>query len=130
MSWMEQLIAALNGYDLTYKEKAKLVVEAIENGLSQQKQFSAADVSHYLEFDCARHLRMLARAGFLQVVPARKAEPVLERQKAVLSPVRGPGRPFNRSPRSWDNSNSGGWVFVRPGWSSPFEALEVVADRR
>jgi hypothetical protein len=84
---MEQLIAALNGYDPSYKEKAKLVAEAIDDGLSKQKQFSAVNVNRYLEFDCARHLRMLARAGFLQVVPGREEKP-----PGMPTPILSPGR--------------------------------------
>lgn len=67
---MEQL-ATLNGYDPEYKDKVKLAVEAI-NELSKQQQFSAADVNRHLEFDCARHLRLLARSGFLEMVPGRE----------------------------------------------------------
>jgi hypothetical protein len=73
---MEQLIAALNGYDPNYKQKVKLVVETVENELSKQKQFSSDDIGRYLEFDCARHLRLLARSGFLEVV-SEKGEKVI-----------------------------------------------------
>jgi hypothetical protein len=47
----------------------KLAVEAINE---LPKQFSAADVNRHLEFDCARHLRLLARSGFLEMVPGRE----------------------------------------------------------
>jgi hypothetical protein len=73
---MEQLIAALNGYDPNYKQKVKLVVETVENELSKQKQFSAVNVNRYLEFDGARDLRLLARSGFLEVV-SEKGEKVI-----------------------------------------------------
>ena len=41
---MEQLVATIKGYDPTYTDKVKLLVEAIEHGLSTRKQFSFADV--------------------------------------------------------------------------------------
>jgi hypothetical protein len=77
---MEQLISALNGYDPNYKAKVKLVVETIENELSKQKQLRATDINRHLEFDCTRHLRMLARAGFIEVVPVKwPAQPEFKR---------------------------------------------------
>ena len=62
---MEQLIATIKGYDPKYTEKVKLLVEAIENGLSKRKQFSFADVNRHLDFDCDRYIRLLGRLGFL-----------------------------------------------------------------
>ena len=62
----------LNGYDPDYKEKVKLAVEAIERELSKRKQFSADDVNRHVEFDCGRHLKLLVRAHFLEVVPGGK----------------------------------------------------------
>jgi hypothetical protein len=82
---MEQLIAALNGYDPNYKQKVKLVVETVENELSKQKQFSSDDIGRYLEFDCTRHLRLLARSGFIQVVSGGK-EKLPRTPKPHLSP--------------------------------------------
>jgi hypothetical protein len=52
------------------------VIETVENELSKQKQFSSDDIGRYLEFDCARHLRLLARSGFLEVV-SEKGEKVI-----------------------------------------------------
>ena len=62
---MEQLVATIKGYDPKYTEKVKLLVEAIENGLSKRKQFSFADVNRHLDFDCNRYIRLLGRLGFL-----------------------------------------------------------------
>ena len=62
---MEQMVRAINQYDPTYTEKVKLVVEAINNELSQRTQFDVTDVNRYLEFDCRRHIRLLCRRGFL-----------------------------------------------------------------
>ncbi len=62
---MEQLVATIKGYDPTYTEKVKLLVEAIENGLSKRKQFSFADVNRHLDFDCDRYIRLLGRLGFV-----------------------------------------------------------------
>ena len=71
---MEQLIAAINGYDPAYKAKVKQVVETINRELSKRKQFRAADVQRYLEFDCDKHIRLLCRRGFLEVVPGEERE--------------------------------------------------------
>ena len=62
---MEQLVATIKGYDPNYTDKVKLLVEAIEHGLSTRKQFSFADVNRHLDFDCNRYIRLLGRLGFL-----------------------------------------------------------------
>jgi|SRR5579872_7058349 len=46
--------------------------------LPRKKQFSIADVNRHLEFDCARHLRLLARSGFLEMVPGREEKGLSE----------------------------------------------------
>ena len=69
---MAQLAATIKGYDPTYTEKVKLLVEAIQNELSTRKQFSFADVNRHLDFDCDRYLRMLGRRGFLSPVKGEK----------------------------------------------------------
>ena len=84
---MEQLISALNGYDPRYKDKVKRVVETINNELRKQKQFSAADVSRHLEFDGTRHLRLLARAGFLEVVSEQEQKAVRYLRLEAWPPV-------------------------------------------
>jgi hypothetical protein len=66
---MEQLIATINGYDPTYKIKVRQVVEVLNRELPKRKQFRAADVQRYLDFDCSKHIRLLCRRGFLEVVP-------------------------------------------------------------
>jgi hypothetical protein len=66
---MSQLIETLQGYDPDYKIKIQRVTGVIQRELRRQKQFGADDVNGDLEFDCARHLRVLARGGFLEVVP-------------------------------------------------------------
>ena len=63
---MEQMVATIKGYDPTYTDKVKLVVEAIENELFKRKQFSFADVNRHLDFDCNRYIRMLGRNGYLR----------------------------------------------------------------
>jgi hypothetical protein len=70
---MAQLVATIKGYDPTYTDKVKLLVEAINHGLSQRKQFSFVDVNRHLDFDCNRYIRLLGRMGFLQSVPQRPA---------------------------------------------------------
>ena len=62
----EQLLRAIRGYDPGYKAKVKLVVEAINEGLSKRRQFTAADVNRHLDIDSSRYLRLLVRVGFLQ----------------------------------------------------------------
>ena len=69
---MAQLMATIKGYDPTYTEKVKLLVEAIENGLSKREQFSFADVNGHLDFDCNRCIRLLGRLGFLSSVKEGK----------------------------------------------------------
>jgi hypothetical protein len=62
---MEQLVATIKGYDPKYTDKVKLLVEAIEHGLSKRKQFSFANVNRHLDFDCNRYIRLLGRLGFV-----------------------------------------------------------------
>jgi hypothetical protein len=56
---MEQLVAAIHGYDPCYKAKVKKVVEVIGNELPKWKRFRVIDVRRHLEFDCNKHLRLL-----------------------------------------------------------------------
>lgn len=60
-----QLVEAIGKYDPDYTRKVKGVVEVIDNELREQERFTAVDVGRYLEFDCARDLRLLCRRGFL-----------------------------------------------------------------
>jgi hypothetical protein len=69
---MALLVATIKGYDPTYTEKVKRLVEVIENGLSTRKQFSFADVNRHLDFDCNRPIRLLGRLGFLRPVQEGK----------------------------------------------------------
>ena len=70
---MEQLIATINKYDPFYTEKVKRVVEVIEHELrARKKQFSAADLNRYLDFDTHRHLRMLCRRWLPLRIPAEE----------------------------------------------------------
>jgi hypothetical protein len=50
------------------------------------KQFSAADVNRHLEFDCARHLRLLSRGGFLEAVPRGTEKGVSEYTRLAAWP--------------------------------------------
>jgi len=72
---MEQLVAAINGYDPCYKAKVKQVIEVIDRELSKRKQFRVIDVRRRLEFDCDKHVRLLCRRGFLEVVPGGEGDP-------------------------------------------------------
>ena len=81
---MAQLVATIKGYDPTYTEKVKRLVEVIEHELSTRKQFSFADVNRHLDFDCNRYIRLLGRLGFLRSAPQRPAW-----SKRSSSPLRG-----------------------------------------
>ena len=83
---MEQLVAAINGYDPCYKAKVKKVIEVINSELSKRKQFRALDVRRHLEFDCDKHLRLLCRRGFLEVVPAGEGDEGARFQRLVWPP--------------------------------------------
>jgi hypothetical protein len=63
---MERLVTAVKGYDPTYKDKVRLVVETIDNELSKRRVFSAADINRSLDIDRSRYLRLLGRVGVLQ----------------------------------------------------------------
>ena len=86
---MGHLVATIKGYDPTYTEKVKLLVEVIQNELSQRKQFSFADVNAHLDFDCNRYIRLLGRLGFLSSVPQR---PVWSKRSSSPGPLPGPPR--------------------------------------
>jgi hypothetical protein len=62
---MAQLIRAVAKYDPAYTEKVKLVVEAINEKLSQCEQLCLADVGRHVGFDCHRYMRLLCRRGYL-----------------------------------------------------------------
>jgi hypothetical protein len=62
---MAQLIRAIAKYDPAYTEKVKLVVEAINENLSQCEQLCLADVNRHVDFDCHRYIRLLCRRGYL-----------------------------------------------------------------
>jgi len=68
---MEQFLVAAARYDPDYAQKVKLVMEAIDRELSKSKRIRTVDVNRYLEFDADRHLRFLARRGFLQAVKGK-----------------------------------------------------------
>jgi hypothetical protein len=115
---MEHLIAAVNGYDPNYKAKVKLAVEAINHELPKQKQFSAADVNRHLDFDCARHLRLLARAYFLQKVPGRAEKGLPEYRRLAAWPP--PADFFGGTPigaayyiQKWFRYGLQGWITKR-----------------
>lgn len=65
---MEQFLQAAARYDPDYARKVKLVVECIDHELSKSKQVRVVDANRHLEFDSDRHLRFLARRGFLTPV--------------------------------------------------------------
>jgi hypothetical protein len=66
---MAQMIATIKGYDPTYTEKVKRLVEVISNELSKKPQLNFADVNRHLDFDCNRYIRLLGRLGFLSPAP-------------------------------------------------------------
>jgi len=74
---MAHLIAAINRYDPQYTDKVKLVVETINHELSQQQQFSVADVGSHLGIDCSRYIRLLCRKGYLATVAGSGREAIM-----------------------------------------------------
>jgi hypothetical protein len=65
---MQQFLVAAARYDPDYTEKIRLLVECIKHELRKYKQVRVVDAGRHLEFDCDRHLRFLARRGFLTPV--------------------------------------------------------------
>lgn len=67
---MLQLLKAINRYDPDYTLKVKLLTEAINiiTHDSALKQFNVPDFRDHLDFDCYRHLRMLARNSFIEQI--------------------------------------------------------------
>jgi hypothetical protein len=65
---MQQFLMAAAKYDPDYTGKVKQIVECIDHELSRYKQVRVVDVNRHLEFDGDRHLRFLARRGFLTAV--------------------------------------------------------------
>ena len=72
----EWLIYSIKRYDPFYKDKIRLVVNVINKKLAGRKYFETADVNHYLDFDCNRHLHLWRGSrdrrkihGTKQVVP-------------------------------------------------------------
>ena len=86
---MELLVTTIHKYDPDYKEKVKRVVGAIEDELSQRRQFTFADVNRYLDLDCHRYLRLLGRVGFLPRAPSGslRAPPIPTGRSAVAKSV-------------------------------------------
>ena len=68
---MQQFLTAAAKYDPDYTGKIKLVAEVIERELSKYKTIRVVDLNRYLEFDCDRYLRVLARRGLLEAVKAK-----------------------------------------------------------
>jgi hypothetical protein len=72
---MEQLIAAINGYDPCYKAKVKQVVEVIQREFTKQRKFSAAlvglvSLKRYREREQARKEGVAFRRGAAWPPPA------------------------------------------------------------
>lgn len=67
---MLQLLKAINRYDPAYTDKVKLVTEVISTLIEDAplKQFDFPDFRDHMDFDCYRHLRMLARHRFIEQV--------------------------------------------------------------
>jgi hypothetical protein len=91
-----QMVATIKGYDPTYTEKVKRLVEVIQNELSEKSSLNFADVNGHLDFDCNRYIRLLGRLGFLSPAPQR---PGLEHKSLFLpkrsgAPRRGEGPMF------------------------------------
>ena len=68
---MATFLEAVAKYDPAYTEKVKRVVECIEHELSTRKQIHSGELRRHLDLDCDRHLRLLARRGFLAAVKGK-----------------------------------------------------------
>jgi hypothetical protein len=99
---MGHLVATIKGYDPTYTEKVKLLVEIIQNELSQRKQFSFADVNAHLDFDCNRYIRLLGRLGFLASLPQRPVWSI----KKFIAPSAASRNASKSLASAFDSSNS------------------------
>lgn len=86
-----QMVATIKGYDPTYTDKVKRLVEVIQNELSKKPSLNFADVNGHLDFDCNRYIRLLGRLGFLSPAPQRPAW-----HKEVLRPLRGAPERFGK----------------------------------
>jgi len=62
------LTRASQKYDPAYTDKVRLVVEHINAVFKERGQFTVAQLSNHLEFDCNRCVRMFGRRGFLQAI--------------------------------------------------------------
>jgi hypothetical protein len=65
---MEQLIAAVDKYDPTYKDNVKQVVGVINRELSKSSKILVIDANRHLEFDRDRYVRVLAGHGLHPLV--------------------------------------------------------------
>ena len=68
---MQKCLEAVVKYDPDYIIKIKRVVECIDHELKTYKQIRACDIGRHVDFDSDRHLRLLARRGFLQTVKGK-----------------------------------------------------------
>jgi DNA-directed RNA polymerase specialized sigma24 family protein len=116
---MGQLLAAIRGYDPDYTAKVKLVAETIDHELSKQREFSAADVGRYVEFDCDRHLSLLRRKGFLDATAAEGKKAAGYLRAAAWPP---PGTFFKSGPigftyyiQTWFRYGLQAWIHDRMG---------------
>jgi hypothetical protein len=66
--------------------KVKQVVEVIDHEISKRKQYRTIAVRRHLEFDRNKHLRLLCRPGFLEVVPGREGKKGWRFQRQVWPP--------------------------------------------
>ena len=71
---MQQFLMAAAKYDPDYTEKVKRVAGCIDHELSKYKQIRVVDLNRHLEFDSDRHLRFLARRGFLEPVKEKNGK--------------------------------------------------------
>ena len=83
---MQQFLMAAAKYDPDYAEKVKLVAECIDHELSKCKQVRTCDANRHLEFDCDRHLRFLARRGFLEAVKGKDGKISGWKRSAIWPP--------------------------------------------
>jgi hypothetical protein len=113
---MGHMVATIKGYDPTYTDKVKRLVEVLSNELSQRKQFSFADVNTHLDFDCNRYIRLLGRLGFLKAVKDGNSKRITGFVRTISWPP--PAAFFGQERSAWPTTsrNGSGSSFRRVIW--------------
>jgi len=74
---MSCFLATIEKFDPFYVDKVRTVIEVID-GSRLPGKFTTAEVNRFLDFDGARHVRLLARKKFLEMRKIPAAGPSLK----------------------------------------------------